>query len=100
MPYPSAMLRSSSRRPDVVKPVESSRSPGDNRLKQCGQRLRGGDVRRMAGVDLVISPARLAFGALREAAKWIRGRDARAIDIAARHRDLAAGQAQRHLEAL
>src|SRR5580693_7408266 len=56
----------------------------DDPLQQRHQRFRRRDIRRMAGVDLVIIPPGLALGALRKRTERIRGRDARGIDIAAR----------------
>src|SRR5258708_38002859 len=64
-------------------------------LQQRHQRFRRRHIRRMAGVDLVIIPARLALGALGKWTKSVRGRDARGVDIAARQSQLAAVQLQR-----
>src|SRR6202023_798588 len=64
-------------------------------LQQHHQRFRRRHIRRMAGVDLVIIPARLALGALGKWTKSVRGRDARGVNIAARQSQLAAVQLQR-----
>src|SRR6202140_3395326 len=72
---------------------------GDNLPQQRHQRLRRGDVRRMAGVDRIIAPAGLAPGPLGELAERIRGRDARGVNVAARQGRLAVLKLQFRLEA-
>src|SRR5215472_13109753 len=57
-------------------------------------------MRRMAGVDLVIAPTTLAPGPIGERTEGIPRRDAGAIDVAARQRDLTILQSQRHFETL
>src|SRR5690242_18148942 len=51
-------------------------------LQQRHQRFRRGDVRRMAGIDLVVAPACFAFGTLGELPKRVRRRDAGGVDVA------------------
>src|SRR5258708_38610669 len=55
---------------------------GDNLFQQSHRPVRRRHVRRMAGVDLVVAPARFIFGALGEWTESVRGRDARGVDIA------------------
>jgi hypothetical protein len=69
-------------------------------LKQRGESLRRGDMRRMAGVDLVVAPARLVPGEFGKLAERVARRDACAIDEAARRDKLTVAQRQRRLGAL
>ena len=68
-------------------------------LQQRHQRLRRGDVGRMAGVDLVIAPGRISFGHFRKLPKRVRRRDAGGVDVAARQGQRAALQLEGGLEA-
>src|SRR3981189_2218418 len=77
---------------------EQALNSGDNLLQQRHQRLRRGDVRRVAGIDRVITPARLAPGPLRKLAERIGGRDAGRVDVTARQRRLAVLQPEFGLE--
>src|SRR5437868_15397704 len=52
----------------------------------------------MAGIDLVITPARLALGAPGERSESVSGRDPCGIDIAARQRQFSTMQLELRLE--
>src|ERR1700679_3150582 len=71
-------------------PIGSSAKLRDDLLQQLEQRLGRRYIRRVAGVDFEVAPARLAFGALGEGAKGIRGRGALGVDIVAGKRQFAA----------
>src|SRR3954452_10502422 len=74
-------------------------SLSDDLLQHTHQRLRRRDVRRVARIELESAPAILGLGALRELPENVARRNARAIDVAARHRRLAMFELQLRLEA-
>src|SRR3954451_4342330 len=73
-------------------------SLSDDLLQDRHQRLRRRDIRCMARVEFESAPAILALGALRKLPEHVARRNARAIDVAARHHRLAMFELQLRLE--